>query len=291
MPRPSPSPVRRLALPLGLSVLLHGLGIGLALLLPAALPSSDHPTAVASAGFSVRVTFPRHTNNDLLIPDDEDPVIQVREHPVKIDAPPGAPGATPLISGAGNASAGPSPPTQVAQPASAGRGLLKVPGTARRIVYLIDRSISMGPSGALDAARQEVLASLRALPADARFQVIAYNRFTENLLPGDLVPADAVMIGTATRRLADLEASGGTNHAQALRRALYLNPTPDLIFLVTDADELSPADARAITRLNHGRAVIHVVELSSSGADGADSLMANLAASNGGSHRRVRPIP
>jgi len=49
---------------------------------------------------------------------------------------------------------------------------------------VIDRSISMATSGALSRAKRELVASLRALPADARFQVIVYSHFAQPLLPG-----------------------------------------------------------------------------------------------------------
>src|SRR5207237_252137 len=43
------------------------------------------------------------------------------------------------------------------------------PATARTVVYVIDRSASMGLAGRLERARREVVASLRQLPPSARF--------------------------------------------------------------------------------------------------------------------------
>src|SRR5262249_49140536 len=47
-----------------------------------------------------------------------------------------------------------------------------VPARGRNIVYLIDASSSMGPGGELAVAAREVLASVRRLPADVKFQVL-----------------------------------------------------------------------------------------------------------------------
>jgi hypothetical protein len=185
------------------------------------------------------------------------------------------------------------PPGTGTAPPTAPHGggtLLAVPGSARRVVYLIDRSISMGPSQGLDVARQEVLASLRNLRADTHFQIIAYNTVPESFRPGGLVPAEPALIEEAERFLLGLNAAGATKHLVALQKALLLRP--ELIFLVTDADDLTLADVRRVTYLNRDRgARIHVVELASAAPDRADSLLASLAESTGGTYRRVRPIP
>src|SRR5205823_205188 len=49
------------------------------------------------------------------------------------------------------------------------------------VVYVIDRSLSMGLSGALGAAKREVIRSIETLPDTMRFQVIFYNRRAEPL--------------------------------------------------------------------------------------------------------------
>jgi hypothetical protein len=165
--------------------------------------------------------------------------------------------------------------------------LFAVPGAARRVVYVIDRSMSMGLSDTLKLACREVVASLRNLPAGASFQVFPYNEYNEPLLPGDLLPAEPATVGQAVRKLGELTASGSTHHARALRRALLLRP--DVLFLVTDADDLTPADVQAVTRLNQGRTALHVVELSARLDAPSDHPLALLAAGNGGTYRRVRP--
>ena len=113
-------------------------------------------------------------------------------------------------------------------------GTLAVPGSARRIVYLVDRSMSMGPSGALATALQEVAASLKSLPPNVLFQVIPYNRLAEPLeLDGQrgLAPADPSTVQNAIEQLAAIRdcgmlalgaARGGgcTGSSEAILRAI-----------------------------------------------------------------------
>jgi hypothetical protein len=170
-----------------------------------------------------------------------------------------------------------------------GRGLLAVPGTARRIVYLVDRSVSMGPSGALETAILEVAASLKSLPPNALFQVIPYNRMAEPLeLDGQrgLVPAEPASVEQAIAQLTHVQAAGPTDNAEALLHAFLMRP--DVVFLLTDADELSAARVQSLWR-NRGQAVIHVVELTRGLGGEADGSLAQFARNSGGSYRRVLP--
>ena len=163
--------------------------------------------------------------------------------------------------------------------------LLRPAPRARRIVYVVDRSISM-QSHALNAARAHVLASLDALTPDARFQVVLYNSRAETLplsAGRELVPATEGLRAEAARLLAAVTAEGGTDHVAALRRALLLEP--DTIFLVTDADEMTPARVAAVTNLNGGRAVIHAVELRDGPPPRDDAPLPTLTRLNRGTHR------
>ena len=75
----------------------------------------------------------------------------------------------------------------------------------------------------------------------------------------------------------------------SLHRALALNP--DVIFFVTDADELKPAQIATITQLNHGRTAIHAIELSSRMHDDPDTPLQLLTRANHGAYRRVAVEP
>jgi Mg-chelatase subunit ChlD len=109
----------------------------------------------------------------------------------------------------------------------------------QRIVYILDCSGSMGEFGKLAAARAALTATLRRQSAEVRFQVIAYNSTARSLFPGECVVATGANIARAEERLADLNAAGRSNHAEAVRLAANLRP--DVIVLLTDADDLSAA--------------------------------------------------
>lgn len=149
------------------------------------------------------------------------------------------------------------------QGGGAGRGarFFQVPVGGKSVVYVIDRSLSMGPwGGNLAAVRAELLASLEALPPSATFQVVFYNTVARPLRIGGsegLLPADPETLRTATAALRSVSPEGNTDHAGALRCGLRLRP--DVLFLVTDADDLSPEQVRALTSFNGGRTVIHTI--------------------------------
>jgi hypothetical protein len=180
-------------------------------------------------------------------------------------------------------------PTSRSGASAAGRGgsLLAAPPSARRVVYVVDRSLSMGLNGALARARRELLAGIAGLAPATRFQVILYNRQAEPLhVDGQsgYLSADESTLATVTREVEHVLATGNTDHARALKAALRLEP--DVLFLVTDADDLTDAQVREVTRLNNGRTAIHAIELSQH-QESAGGPLRRLAEMNGGTYRRV----
>lgn len=170
-----------------------------------------------------------------------------------------------------------------------GPAIFQVKGSGHSVVYVIDRSLSMGLNGALGSARRELLASLDRLPETVRFQVILYNRQAEPLrLDGhwDLVPATAANRQRVAELVEALRAEGGTDHLAALRRALVLQP--EVLFFITDAAELTPQQVRTVTQQNQGRTAIHAIELSGAvSGSSADNPLSLLARSNRGTYRGV----
>jgi hypothetical protein len=158
----------------------------------------------------------------------------------------------------------------------------------KAIVYVIDRSASMGLNGGLAKAKRELLASLERLPSSSRFQIIAYNRSAEPLrINGEsgLVLATPENKRCVALLLAGMEAEGSTQHLPALRRALALGP--DVIFFLTDADDLRTEHIRAITSLNHGRSIIHAIDLGRPLGAYGDLPLYALALDNGGRYQSV----
>lgn len=172
------------------------------------------------------------------------------------------------------------PPGQGAGgPGGKGASFFQVPIRGRSVVYVVDRSLSM-LGGALGTARAALLASLEVLPPNASFQVVFYNTAAEPLRLGrseGLLPADPNMLSRAAAVIRAVRPAGNTDHARALRCGLALHP--DVLFLVTDADDLSPSQVRATTRINRGRSVIHAVCV---GRRHTAAALEQLAQANGG---------
>jgi Ca-activated chloride channel family protein len=196
----------------------------------------------------------------------------VARHPAANAA--GSPGSAPVLRPAAEL------------PPGTATAFFGVPAVGKSVVFVIDRSASMGLANRLDRAKRELFASLRLLPPSARFQVIAYHRAAEPLRLGDrdgLLPATPDTVAAALAALAGLSAEGGTDHTQALRAALTLQP--DVIYFLTDEDELTSADVQRVSRLNRGRVCIHALCLVPPA--GAETPMRELARGNRGVFRVV----
>lgn len=191
-------------------------------------------------------------------------------------------GRAPLVSEVPSHSSGAATlPAIAAAPRPSSPSALSPAGSARRIVWLIDRSMSMGPSGGLATARRELSRALLALPSDARFQVLFYNQGAEALLPPGMHPITSV--ASALARLGDFPASGKTDHLNALRHAMQLRP--DCVCLVTDAADMPTSQIRDAERLFSAGTTLHVIEVSNKSVP--SSALARLAVKTGGSHRKI----
>ncbi len=170
----------------------------------------------------------------------------------------------------------------------AGSSMFVSAATARSVVYVLDRSGSMGQQDAYRRACEEVLAHVGQLPATTRFQVVPYNSTAQPLCVNastGLLPSDANTVQKVKALLAALPATGWTDHLCGLKRALSLSP--DVLYLVTDADDLTPEDVKAITTLNRGRTVMHTIEMHSRYGASPTGALSRLAANNKGTYRRV----
>ncbi len=155
-----------------------------------------------------------------------------------------------------------------------------------KFVYVLDRSGSMGESGALNAAKAELLASLKDLGQVHQFQMVFYNQ-TPRIAslagaPGRLVFGNDRGKEAARRVLDVLTGEGGTDHEKALVAALQLNP--DVVFLLTDFEDpkLTPAQLDRIERLNRGGAVINAIEFGDGPEQPGKAALAELVRRSGG---------
>jgi hypothetical protein len=159
-------------------------------------------------------------------------------------------------------------------------------GKVRSVVFVLDRSGSMGQDGRLRRALQELRRTIEALPSESRFHILAYNRFVERFpdAPENPATATAESKRRAIAWLDSLPPEGATDSLAALRQAVALEA--DLIYFVTDGDDLPDGAVSRVTRLNHGRSCIHALNLAPAGSS-ASSPLAELAHANGGTYRCV----
>jgi hypothetical protein len=184
-------------------------------------------------------------------------------------------------------------PAKLAPASSAGGGttsFFQVETRGGRIVYVVDGSASMGKNGAWAAACRELTTSVRQLPPEARFQIIIYNSEPRALLPRfqNLLEPTPALVREVSAALADLARQvpeGRTEHEPALKMAFLLRP--DVVYFLTDADDLKPEHPRLVERLNQGRAVVNTIELNIRNRHKADMPLQILAHDNRGVYRAV----
>jgi hypothetical protein len=287
------------SVPLLLSLLVHGLLLLALWMWPT--PSRSAASVVSSTRISLEtcvlnIGSPSLQPGRPLPPDLGGPDVHTTMESRLLDPPPVLPETiTPAgptlpagdpVRAAGNSST-PSAGGNPTGKSHGGSGLFPLPATAASVVYVLDRSVSMGMGNKLDMACRELLASLRQLPPSARFQIICYSDYAVPLVINNqtgLLPAEPANIQAAARVLKKITATGQTNHAEALRCGLTLRP--DVLYLITDADNLPYGKLEALTRDNSVTA-IHIVELTRRRAAPADDPLAQLAHAHGGTYRRV----
>lgn len=170
--------------------------------------------------------------------------------------------------------------------------LFGVSGSGSRFVFVVDRSDSMNGYGGrpLEAAKRELTQSIHSLSEQQQFQIIFYNnRPTPFTAPGQrpgLLTGDEPMRYRAEQYIRNVSAFGGTEHMDALRLALQMDP--DVLFFLTDArvprltrrqlDEIRARAASAGT-------TIHAIEFGSEPEAPSDSFLRTLASDNEGQYR------
>jgi hypothetical protein len=162
-------------------------------------------------------------------------------------------------------------------------------GEGRKFVYVFDRSGSMdGHGGApLQAAKAELIASLKDLGQTHQFQIIFYNEhprlFTPSGTPGRLVFGTDQNKYLAQKFVGSITADGATRHEDALEMAVKM--APDVIFFLTDADEprLSTKQLLHVAQRNAGT-TINAIEFGFGAQADLDNFLVKLARQNGGTH-------
>jgi hypothetical protein len=170
-----------------------------------------------------------------------------------------------------------------------------VQGEGSRFVYVFDRSDSMnGYEGKpLRRAQSELLKSLQSLGPTHQFQIIFYN---DTPLPyggfagggPKLLRGEPVVKTAAAQFIQDISAIGGTNHIDALRMALAMNP--DVVFFLTDADFPVPPVKELeniLTRAARGATALHCIQFGEGNRTGRSGWIQQLAQQSGGQYRYI----
>ncbi len=163
----------------------------------------------------------------------------------------------------------------------------QIAARGQRIVYILDASASMGKNRALKIACAELKTSLKKLPPTALFQIVIYNNTAQYLLPryqNWLQPTPAIL-EDVSHALDEQVAEGRTVHALALRKAFLLGP--DVVYFLTDADDLVEEQLNLVRRLNQGRADVHTIELVVGRRQRTEAPLAIMARENNGMHKTV----
>lgn len=172
--------------------------------------------------------------------------------------------------------------------------LFGISGSGQRFVFVFDRSDSMnGFNGRpLAAAKREIIRSLRGLGPEQAFQIIFYNNRPVHFEPTGqsfwMLPADDSMKQRAEAFVRSIQAFGGTEHMDALKLALRLEP--DVIFFLTDA-RIPRLNRRHLdevrSRSTRGGTTIHAIEFGVDRTVPGDSFLRTLAEENGGQYRYI----
>jgi len=206
----------------------------------------------------------------------------------------GLPGDGEGVPGAGELTQGSGTRGGLAGKGQATLNVFGVKGTGSRFVYVFDRSLSMsGYQGRpLAAAKRELIKSLTSLGSVHQFQIVFYNEEPRlfNTRPGQppqLVFATDENKERAESYVSSITADGGTQHMDALLKALSMSP--DVIFFLTDADDpkLSDADLQRLRQRNRAGVVINCIEYGSGASQGENNFLKRLAAQNRGQHAYV----
>lgn len=168
--------------------------------------------------------------------------------------------------------------------------LYGIEAEGEKFVYVFDRSDSMNAfSGRpLRSAKRQLIDSLQGLRDVHQFQIVFYNEEPSVMQlanrPGGLVFANDQTRRLAERYIQGVLATGGTNHHDALLKALALGP--DVIFFLTDADQpgMQSQQLQRIRQANGGKCSINTIEFGQGESPRANNFLQRLAKENDGQY-------
>ncbi len=168
-----------------------------------------------------------------------------------------------------------------------GTSFFGVSSKGRFFMYIVDTSGSMGSGNRISILVDNLKSSLSALPEHTSFYIFAYNDITIPMFGSSkwkLANRDNIL--RADRWIdTDIESGGGTEPLPAFQRAFKFQPRPDIIYFMTDAQDLEGLP-EAVVDLNNGarKTKIHCTAF---GVAGSAADMKQIAKDSGGKYRYV----
>lgn len=179
-------------------------------------------------------------------------------------------------------------PTKGGAGAAGGGGseFMGIRSTGEHVVYVIDRSGSMGNDDRFAHACLELKRSIERLPASGSFSVIFFSAGPYALPPGALVKATKRSKEEAAKWIESIIPMGNTDPTLALQQALAMKP--QAIYLMTDgAFDEPPSVLGVIDRFNADRSVsINTVAFYDRSSE---FVLQKIAKENNGDYRFVGP--
>ncbi|MBL8763702.1 MAG: hypothetical protein JNM07_05485 [Phycisphaerae bacterium] len=171
--------------------------------------------------------------------------------------------------------------------AGGGAKFFGVEARGSRFAYLVDVSGSMQHEGKIEALREELLTSVRAMLETTSFFVVFFETdptpITESMR---WLVANADGKRRASSRINDVAARGGTNPGPGFQILFGLRPRPDAIYFMTDG-EFDPQVADQVERLNNAgpkKIPVHCICFVSRESE---ELMRRIATASGGTYTYV----
>lgn len=273
----------KLVAAVAISLALHAVG-GLAWLAgrgdgPGGATGFD-PRVEAPADDKFSVTLLDPPKREFVVPSQNKPPAPLP--PTVAVPPPPGPGPGPVVPAVHT----PESPAASPPPSRPSRIFGGKPPTGT-VVFVLDRSSSMGVDGLLPRAVAETLTAIEQLAADTRFQVVAYNGGAMTA-PGETLQPNPETLARIARWLKALPAEGKSDHRAGIREALTFRPTH--VFLLTDADDLDAREANYLNGLLRGPIVMNALVVGPAGTRPAvETPLEGLTRAHGGRVRYLEP--
>lgn len=167
-----------------------------------------------------------------------------------------------------------------------GTSFFGVSSRGRYFMYIVDISGSMGAQNRLSILKDNLQSSINALPEHTSFFIYAYN---DKAIPTigatqwkQATPENKMRV---TRWIKNLSSGGGTDPTSAFDRTFQFHPLPDVIYFMTDAEDLQGMP-EFVGNLNNRtrKSKIHCIAF---GDSGSEESMRQIAKQSGGKYRYV----